>query len=69
MDNNGGEIMSIIALVISAGGILVGVINHKRIRSSCCGKKAEASFDIETTTPPNKSPILSSVVPPNVPSG
>jgi hypothetical protein len=28
------------------------VINHKRIRSSCCGKKISASVDIEDTTPP-----------------
>jgi len=28
------------------------VVNHKRIRSSCCGKKLEASLDIENTTPP-----------------
>jgi hypothetical protein len=28
------------------------VVNHKRIRSNCCGKKLEASLDIENTTPP-----------------
>jgi hypothetical protein len=28
------------------------VVNHKRVRSSCCGKKLEASLDIENTTPP-----------------
>ena len=25
-------------------------INHRRIRSSCCGKKMEASLDIDTTS-------------------
>lgn len=28
------------------------IVNHKRIRSNCCGKKLEASIDIENTTPP-----------------
>lgn len=26
-------------------------VNHKRIRSTCCGKKLEASLDVESTTP------------------
>ena len=33
-------------------GILYKAINHKRIRSNCCGKKIVASIDIEETTPP-----------------
>jgi len=58
MDNqNSGEVMSIVALVISAGGILLGVINHRRIRSNCCGKRGEASLDIDTTTPPKITSI------------
>lgn len=28
---------------------IIGVINHKRVRSSCCGRKAELSFDIDNT--------------------
>ncbi len=40
-----------LALIVSIGGTIVGVINHRRIRSSCCGKKLEASIDIEHTTP------------------
>lgn len=57
MENNGGEMMSIIALVISAGGIMLGVVNHKRIISKCCGRKLEASFDVENTTPTRRSEI------------
>jgi len=57
MENNGGEMMSIIALVISAGGIMLGVVNHKRIRSNCCGKKLEASLDVENTTPTKPNEI------------
>ena len=43
--------LSITAIVISVGGIILGAINHKRVRSTCCGKKMDASLDIETTTP------------------
>ena len=57
MENNGGEMMSIIALVISAGGIMLGIVNHKRIRSNCCGKKLEASLDVENTTPTKPNEI------------
>jgi len=56
MENNTAEMMSYIALIISIGGILLGVVNHKRIRSKCCGKTAEASLDIEQTTPTNVRP-------------
>jgi hypothetical protein len=29
--------------------IVIAAINHKRIRSNCCGRKLEASLDIEDT--------------------
>jgi hypothetical protein len=50
-------ITSIIAIVVSLGGIVLGIVNHKRIRSNCCGKELMASIDVETTTPPNKLQI------------
>lgn len=43
--------MGIIALIVSVGGTIIGIINHKRIRSNCCGKDVTASIDIENTTP------------------
>jgi len=49
-----GELLSTIAIIISAGGIFLGAINHKRIRSNCFGKITEASLDIENTTPPSR---------------
>jgi hypothetical protein len=33
---------------------IIQYINHTRIRSSCCGKKMEASIDIEATSPQEK---------------
>ena len=49
MDEN--NILGIVALVVSIGGIVLGIINHKRIRSKCGEKVIEASIDIENTTP------------------
>lgn len=51
------QILSGISIALSVGTIVLGVVNHKRIRSTCCGKKVDASFDIEDTTP-SKSPSL-----------
>lgn len=48
-DNN---ILSIISIVLAVGSTIIGVINHKRIRSNCAGKEITASIDIENTTPP-----------------
>jgi hypothetical protein len=50
MDN---EIMIIVSVVISSLTGIITIINHRRIRSSCCGTKLETSLDIESTTPPN----------------
>lgn len=38
-----------VALGLSIGGIIYSVINHKQIKSKCCGKVMEASLDIEST--------------------
>ena len=42
-------------LAISVGSVVLGAINHKRIRSTCCKRELTASFDIESTTPTNKN--------------
>ena len=52
MDNKTSDILSVAAIIVSVIGSVVGVINHKRIRSKCCGRNLEASVDIENTTPP-----------------
>ena len=63
MDSTTQNALSIAALAISLGGIILGAINHKRIRSSCCGKKMDASLDIETTTPPTAPTKLQTLPP------
>ena len=53
MDNSvGNTVLSWVAIVISLGSIVMGVVNHRRIRSNCCGKQASVSLDIDNTTPP-----------------
>jgi len=64
MDNS--NILSTVSLVISvAGGVLVAV-NHKRLRSTCCRREMVMSFDIENTTPPQRSPTTPAPTPPPV---
>jgi len=46
------EILSIIAIVISITSSIINMINHTRIRSHCCDRKMEMSFDIDRTSPP-----------------
>ena len=31
---------------------IIQIVNHKRIRSNCCGREVGSSIDIENTTPP-----------------
>jgi hypothetical protein len=50
MEQNG--ILAIVALLVSIGGTILGIVNHKRVVSNCCGKRLEASIDISQTTPP-----------------
>jgi hypothetical protein len=55
MDNNQLTTAGLTATFTAIVGIaykIYMVVNHKRIRSSCCGKKLEASIDIDNTTPP-----------------
>lgn len=52
------DILSIVAIAVSVGTAVLGIINHKRIRSNCFGKKLEVSLDIESTTPTKIEPII-----------
>jgi len=53
MDSN--SILSIVALIVSIGGTVISIFNHKRLRSHCCSEKEiVVSLDIENTTPPNQ---------------
>ena len=58
-----GGILGIIAFAVSVVGTVYTAINHKRVRSNCCGKNLEASLDVENTTPVKPVPVISSVPP------
>jgi len=47
----GTQIVSWLSLALIVGGIIVGAINHRRVRSTCCRHEASVSLDIENTTP------------------
>lgn len=55
-------IISGVSLAVAMGTSVIAVINHKRIRSRCCGRNVDMSIDIESTTPPMsiKIPVTSS---------
>jgi hypothetical protein len=48
MDNN--TIFSVIALSISIGSIIIGIINHKRLSSRCNKRQLSVSIDIDNTS-------------------
>jgi hypothetical protein len=48
------SIAAYVSIALSIGAIIMGIVNHKRIRSSCCGKEASVSLDIENTSPTQK---------------
>ena len=53
MDTNilaGGATGSAIILV---AGVIYKLINHKKIKSRCCGRSMEIALDIDDTTPKN----------------
>jgi len=49
-----------IALGLTVAGAIYAAINHKRLRSNCCGTKGEISLDVDTTASPSPkaAPIL-----------
>ena len=54
-------VLTYVAIVTSVGSAVLGVINHKQIRSRCCGRSASVSLDIDSTTPAaNREPMLGS---------
>jgi hypothetical protein len=56
MDSNTAGVLGAVGLALSIAGTILTVINHKRVRSGCCGKKIEVSLDVEATTPPKETP-------------
>lgn len=52
MDNYAsGGIGALIVFALGVAYKIYTVVNHRRVRSTCCGKEISASIDVETTTP------------------
>jgi hypothetical protein len=47
--NSVGGSLGIVSIIVS----ILTYFNHRRFRSNCCGKKLEASIDVDQTTPPS----------------
>jgi hypothetical protein len=47
----GSSIVSWVSLVLAVTGMVVAAVNHKKIRSRCCGAEKIVSLDITDTTP------------------
>jgi len=52
MDSDATSIVAIVGLVLSIGGTILATVNHRRVRSNCCGLPLIVSVDVESTTPP-----------------
>jgi hypothetical protein len=46
------SILSVVAVVVSVGGVFMGIINHRAIVSRCCGRRLDFSLDINDTRQP-----------------
>ena len=44
-------IIAYTGFIVSLATMILGIINHKRIRSTCCKKELSVSIDVENTTP------------------
>jgi len=61
MDDSPTGILAMVGVIVSVCTMLLGVINHQRIRSNCCGKIFSVSLDVEKTTPPAHEELKISV--------
>jgi len=55
MSDDSTTILSYSGFIIGVLSIILGAINHKRIRSNCFGRNVVMSVDVENTTPPIKT--------------
>jgi hypothetical protein len=62
MDQSQTNILAYVAFAVGLASSLLAAVNHTRIRSACCGKKIEMSFDVEKSSP-KKTSFRPEVVP------
>jgi hypothetical protein len=60
---NSESVVAYVSLALAIGGIVVGAVNHKKLRSRCCGAEKVLSLDIDNTTPKGDKAEAVEVVP------
>ena len=58
-----GVVGGYVAMALTIAASIYAAINHKRIRSNCCGKRGEISLDVDTM-PANSAPSPKPALPP-----
>jgi len=61
--DEGSAITGYVALGVSVIASIIGVINHTKVRSMCCGRKLEISLDISKTSVESPSGLRISIPP------
>lgn len=46
-----GVVGGYVAMALTIVGAIYAAVNHKHIRSNCCGRVGEISLDVDTVTP------------------
>ena len=57
-----GGILGVASMVIHIIEKVYMAVNHKRVRSRCCGYNTEVSLDVDNTTPPGEKALLKSPI-------
>lgn len=65
MEMDTTSVLSTIAFIASVIGIVVGLINHKKISVICCGKRRVVAIDIDDTNKPSP-PVVSPIKKPTI---
>jgi hypothetical protein len=69
MDNYAsGGIGAALMLALGVAYRIYTAVNHRRVRSTCCGKELSASIDVEDTTPAEKPPRINPMPPVECPA-
>jgi len=51
------NILGLVGFGLSVAGAVYTAVNHKRVRSRCCGKLFDMSVDVDNTTPVKIGPV------------
>ena len=54
MDSQTTTAIAYSGFVIGLASTIYAAINHKHVRSKCCGKKFDMSFDVDNSSPVKK---------------